>query len=524
MVKRSTGRSRVAADNDSRRVAGVVASSQFFQDNGRAILVPKHSGHFLRMLFNSFTFLLFFAVILGVYGQLQRWNHRKIFLLVASYFFYAAWNPPFVAILWFSTAVDWYCARHLPTSSKSGRRCLLMVSLLSNLGVLAFFKYSKFAATVFSDCVALFGIAYEAPEWSIILPVGISFFTFQSMSYTLDVYHGRMKPGRSLVDFALYVTFFPQLVAGPIVRASEFLPQCENERRASRNQIGWGLCLLVIGIFQKTVADGFLAPVADLVFRDDHAASFASLGTAAAWLGTLAFAGQIYLDFAGYSTSAIGVAMCFGFSLPDNFRSPYAAIGFSDFWRRWHISLSTWLRDYVYIPMGGSHRGERRTLVSLFVTMLLGGLWHGAGWTFVIWGAVHGLLLALERGLRRTSLARWELWASWFGKTLLRSLTFIVVCLTWVLFRSADLPAAMTTLQSMLSMHAGTLQLTRFEVVQVLVPLSALLGWQSLTRDHSLESVTGSLPNWLIALAITLMLTVIALMPGEDRAFIYFQF
>ena len=244
--------------------------------------------------------------------------------------------------------------------------------------------------------MASFGITWVAPEWDIVLPVGISFYTFVTLSYTLDVYLGRLKPIDSFLNYALFVTYFPHLVAGPIVRPTQLVPQFETPKQATRDQMLWGLGLMVLGLFEKVVvADAGLANVADRVFSAEGPIGFAD-----AWLGTLAFSGQIFCDFAGYSTIAVGVSLCLGFALPDNFRMPYAAIGFSDFWRRWHISLSTWLRDYLYIPLGGNRGSEVRTYVNLMLTMLLGGLWHGANWTFVVWGGLHGLYLAAERWIR----------------------------------------------------------------------------------------------------------------------------
>jgi alginate O-acetyltransferase complex protein AlgI len=290
-------------------------------------------------------------------------------LLIASYLFYAAWNPPFVLLLWFSTLADWILAKRIQTSvSTSSRRLYLALSLVANLGMLGFFRYTTFAVDNTVALLDLFGIPVQLAAPDIVLPIGISFYTFQTLSYTIDVYRRQAKPWTSFLDYALYVTFFPQLVAGPIVRAFEFLPQCLEPRRATGRELSWGLMLLTVGLFEKVVvADTLLGPIADAVYQPQVVPS-----TLMAWVGTLAFAGQIFGDFAGYSTCAIGVAMCLGFSLPNNFRFPYASTGFSDFWRRWHVSLSTWLRDYVYISFGGNQIGELRTYINLMLTMLLG--------------------------------------------------------------------------------------------------------------------------------------------------------
>nr|MBA3608916.1 MBOAT family protein [Chthoniobacterales bacterium] len=330
------------------------------------------------MLFNSLTFIAFFAIVLALHNSPIPWGGKKLILLVASYIFYGAWSPPFVILLWISTVLDWFVARRLDQTEAPGRRrLLLLVSMVGNLGMLGYFKYGEFLMENFVQAMSLLGVIYQPSKWDIVLPVGISFYTFQTMAYSLDVYLRRAKPAKSFLDFALFVTFFPQLVAGPIVRPLDLIPQFATPRTASARQLGWGLMLMVLGLFQKIVlADGLLAPVADKVFAVKE-----MLHPLDAWCGTLAFSGQIFFDFAGYTTTAIGAALALGFSIPDNFRAPYAAIGFSDFWCRWHISLSTWLRDYLYIPLGGNRRGPARTYVNLMTTMLLGGLWHGAAWT-----------------------------------------------------------------------------------------------------------------------------------------------
>ena len=323
------------------------------------------------MQFNSYTFLLFFAVVMGVHHLPLPWWAKKANLLGASYLFYAAWNPPFVLLLWASTLVDWNAAKQIARAdSQRVKRAFLGLSLATNLGLLAFFKYGDFALDNAVQLAAMLGLDFQPAALDLVLPVGISFYTFQTLSYTLDVYYGRAKPWHSFLDYALYVTFFPQLVAGPIVRATAFLPQCVEPRRATRAQLGWGLSLLVLGLYEKVV-------VSDVCWRRSSTRSMprACRSPRPRRRGTerSPSRAQIFCDFAGYSSCAIGVAMCLGFALPDNFRFPYAAVGFSDFWRRWHVSLSTWLRDYVYIPLGGNRGGQARTLANLMMTMLIGG-------------------------------------------------------------------------------------------------------------------------------------------------------
>ncbi len=478
------------------------------------------------MLFNSLTFVAFFALLLIVYYSLRNWRLQKGLLLVASYAFYAAWNPPFVILLWISTLIDWFAAKRMYTEERRGRRiALLCVSLAANLGLLGFFKYGGFVLENFQNVVGFYGMTFEAAKPDIILPVGISFYTFQTMSYTLDVFLRRSKPSRSFLDFALYVTFFPQLVAGPIVRATDFLPQCLTPRRATREMFSWGLFLMTLGMFQKIVlADTLLAPTAETVFGW----SKGPLATLDAWLGVLAFSGQIFFDFAGYSTTAIGAALCLGFSLPDNFRCPYAAVGFSDFWRRWHISLSTWLRDYLYIPLGGNRKGRLRTDLNLMITMLLGGLWHGASWTFVAWGGMHGALLAIERVLKeRYGETGWSraLTDRLWGKLILGLVTYFFINLTWVFFRASDFHTAKLLLLSMFGIISdGAQVLPTLSIVKVIVVITALVVTHWTHRSIPVEAAAERLPGWAHGLVWGAMLTFIILSQGSDNAFIYFQF
>lgn len=474
------------------------------------------------MLFNSLTFVVYFAVLLAAYYAMRGWTARKALLLVGSYAFYAAWNPPFVILLWISTAIDWFAAGRMHTEERKGRRvALLCVSLAANLGLLGFFKYGGFMLENFQNLVGFYGMTFEAAKPDIILPVGISFYTFQTMSYTLDVYLKRSAPSRSFLDFALYVTFFPQLVAGPIVRATDFIPQCAKPQNATREMFSWGLFLMTLGLFQKVVlADAMLSGAAETVFNWDRG----PLATLDAWLGVLAFSGQIFFDFAGYSTCAIGAAMCFGFSLPDNFRCPYAAVGFSDFWRRWHISLSTWLRDYLYIPLGGNRRGKVRTDVNLMITMLLGGLWHGASWTFVVWGGLHGAYLGIERALqRRFGGAAWI--RTLGGQIALGLVTYLLVNVTWVFFRADSFSSAKLLLLSMFGIiRDGAQVLPTLDIVKVIVVITGLVVTHWIHRSIPVERAAERLPAWAHGIVWGAMLVLLTLTQGSDNAFIYFQF
>jgi len=475
------------------------------------------------MLFNSITFVVFFTVVMLVHRLPLSWTHKKFNLLVASYVFYAAWNPAFVLLLGFSTLMDWYLAKGIARAVRpSARRFFLIISLTGNLGLLGFFKYGEFLERNLAAALALLGVEYRAPEWSIILPVGISFYTFQTLSYTLDVYSRRMQPWHSLLDYAMYVTFFPQLVAGPIVRAAEFLPQCDKPRAATRQALGWGLSLIVIGLFEKVVvADGLLAPVVDQVYGAAKPPD-----SLAAWGATLAFAGQIYCDFSGYSTCAIGVAMCLGFYLPENFRWPYGAIGFSDFWRRWHISLSSWLRDYLYIPLGGSRGSDKSHYANLMTTMLVGGLWHGASWTFVAWGALHGVLLVAETWLKRRWIGTQTIWQRPRTKALIGFLTFVAICFTWVLFRANSFSQAGVFFWAMLGADGyGTrIHLSSFDLSITVCIMGIICAIHAGLRDVRLAEAASRLEPWLYSTILAAMLVGIALVGSDDRAFIYFQF
>ncbi|HUR37613.1 MAG TPA: MBOAT family O-acyltransferase [Terriglobales bacterium] len=474
------------------------------------------------MLFNSLTFLVFFAVVMAVhYAPPIPWRAKKHFLLIASYVFYGAWNPPFVILLWLSTIIDWYAAKYMNrTEVVSRRRLLLLLSMAGNLGMLGYFKYGTFLMENFQQLMSAVGVSYQPPVWDIVLPVGISFYTFQTMSYTLDVYLRRAKPAETFLDFALFVTFFPQLVAGPIVRPTDLIPQFETQPKTTAGQFGWGLFLMTLGLFQKiVVADGLLAPVADEVYKAQKL-----VAPLDAWLGTLAFSGQIFCDFAGYTTTAIGLSLVMGFSLIDNFRYPYAAIGFSDFWRRWHISLSTWLRDYLYIPLGGNRKGSVRTYVNLMATMLLGGLWHGASWTFVVWGGLHGLYLTVERFLQRR-LGNTPMWTSAPMKIALALITYVLVNITWVFFRSQNFATAARVLKSMLFIDpSGAPILISWHVWSCAITIAIMLILHWSLRDRDLSDVAKKVPAILFGLIWGAMLFLIAITQGGSDAFIYFQF
>ncbi|MEO6346480.1 MAG: MBOAT family O-acyltransferase [Aquaticitalea sp.] len=471
------------------------------------------------MLFNSLSFGVFLVIVLILYyAKLLNWTNKKRMLLFASYVFYGLWNPPLVILLWISTMVDWIAGNKLAVEeNKRKRKLWLLMSMFVNLGFLFFFKYRDFLLDNFTAVVNTYGYGYHAQPMNIILPMGISFYTFQTMSYTIDMYLKRSERARTFLDFALYVTFFPQLVAGPIVRAEELVSQFYEEKKATINQFIWGLFLLTIGLFQKVVlADTLLSDTADTVFG-----SKSILNTLDAWTGTLAFSGQIFFDFAGYSTCAIGISLLLGIILPDNFRYPYGAIGFSDLWRRWHISLSTWLRDYLYIPLGGNKHGVVRMYSALMITMLLGGLWHGAAWTFVIWGALHGIYLVVERMLKN----KIHIKIGPYNGILLALLTYTLVNFTWVFFRAREFSIAKNMLSSMLFMHPdGEKLLQSFDIIKIFIIITILFICHYSMRNTSMKAVSLKTPTWVLGVFWAVMVFLIVISQGGGEQFIYFQF
>src|ERR1700719_336233 len=473
------------------------------------------------MLFNSLTFVVFFALVVTAYWSMRSWTTRKNLLVVASYIFYGAWNPPFAALLFSTTAMDFWLGRQIgKAKGHRSRKAWLTASVCMNLSMLGFFKYGNFLLQNFQWLIGRIGIVYQPPHLDILLPVGISFYTFHSLSYTLDIYRGVLQPTKSLRDFVLAVSFFPQLVAGPIVRAGDFLPQLVRAPGLRLGQFLWGLLLMTLGLFEKIVlADTMLSGSADRVFS--YAGPLVALDS---WLGVMAFAGQIFFDFAGYSICAIGAALCLGFHLKDNFRFPYAAIGFSDFWRRWHISLSTFLRDYLYIPLGGNQVRPFRAALNLVIVMFLGGLWHGAAWTFVVWGLLHGSYLVIERVCRGLFEDK-----TWAGHPITRVLagfaTYGAVCVAWVFFRASDFTIASRMLTGMFGGHAhGDAILTTREILQIACVTVGMIAMHWAMRDNSFEIAVMRLPRWAVTAIWSVMGCAIILTQGSSNAFIYFQF
>jgi alginate O-acetyltransferase complex protein AlgI len=470
------------------------------------------------MLFDSTAYILFLAVVVLMYWRLS-FRAQNYFLLAASYFFYGWWDWRFLALMAFSTAGDYIVARRIADESDAARRrMLLTISLVLNFGFLGYFKYFNFFVDSFGHVAASIGLG-NVPTglWTIVLPPAISFYTFQEVAYIVDVYYKRLKPAESLVDYALFVSLFPHLIAGPIQRPSHLLPQVEQPRVWDSNKAFDGLLLILEGLFRKVVVADNCALVANAALGG----SMGEYNFPIIVLGVYAFAWQIYGDFSGYSCMARGSAQLLGFHFMVNFRQPYFAQSLQDFWRRWHISLSTWLRDYLYIPLGGNRGGTGRTYINLLLTMVLGGLWHGANWTFVVWGTIHGAGLAIERfltGGQPISDAR-----TLAGVWMRRLVVFHLVCLAWVFFR------APTTADAISQLSALTIWAWDPVYYSAAVFLAVFAG-MLMAIDLHLEAAEGEYLgaprsfNFRIATGLALCVLITLLGANRANAFIYFQF
>ncbi len=466
------------------------------------------------MVFTSHIFLFYFLpLVLLVYYLLPR--GRNAFLTVVSYVFYGWWEPWFVLLMMFSTVLDFVCGRIIgrPGASPRTRKTALITAICGDLGLLAFFKYYTFTAENLNRLLGLFGSG-SLPLLQVALPIGISFYTFESMSYTIDVYRGIVEPARRFSDISCFVSLFPHLVAGPIVRYNVLAEQMKT-RTHTLEKFAAGIAMFVLGFAKKILLANPMGDVAGAVF------SAAAPQTVDAWVGVTAYAFQIYFDFSGYSDMAIGLGRMFGFVIPENFRSPYLSEGITEFWRRWHISLSTWLRDYLYVPLGGNRTGPRRTYLNLGLVMLLGGLWHGANWTFVVWGAYHGALLASERWLgKRTAYSFLPRW----GRV---AMTFVLVLFSWVLFRAPSLSQAVTYLGAMFGATAkeGASALVAAEIYTpyhlAIFAVAAAFSFQPLEVCDWVEGL-----SWRKAVALVplFLFAIGAMFTQTFNPFLYFQF
>lgn len=469
------------------------------------------------MNFASVQYLTFIFVVFFLYWHTRR-NYQNLFLLIASYLFYAAWDWRFLGLLLIITATDYLCgARIYQALSPVCKKRWLTVSLVVNLTILGFFKYFNFFAGTLVSLAQTFGWGASSSTLNILLPIGISFYTFRSMSYSLDIYHGTLQPTRSFINYALFVSFFPHLAAGPITRADELLFQLEEKRTFSGGDLEAGLARFLLGFFNKAfIADTLAAYIVNPVFADPGAFSSGTL-----WFAMLAYTLQIYADFSGYSSMAIGSARILGLRLPENFNLPYIATNISEFWRRWHMTMSRFFRDYVYIPLGGSRKGRARTLFNIVATTTASGLWHGAGMTFVLWGALHGIYIVLYhlwvsmRG-RRPEPTLYNLIPAWF-------LTQAAVCLSRILFRSADLGTAAIYFK-------GLVKSSGSEMIEI-----PLLVWVAITffvLDHVFDCVMQrnialkqKIPVSVQAITYAVMIVFLFQVRLETvHPFIYFKF
>jgi len=468
------------------------------------------------MLFNTPTFLWFFIIVYTVFRLLPVGRPRTIFLIVASYVFYMSWNPPFVLLLIFTTVLDYNVALAMGrTDNPRRRKAFLLVSLFANLGVLGFFKYANFLNANLQALLGYVGVEFHPAPFHIILPLGISFYTFQAMSYTIDCYRRTREPTHDLVAYLLYVTFFPELIAGPIVRSWQFLPQVERHQRFTWPAFYMGANLIMMGLIKKMLLADNLAIYVERVFGDPGVAT-----TLECWVAAYAFAGQIYCDFSGYTDIARGLAYMFGYRLPLNFNLPYLATGFRNFWRRWHITFSSWLRDYLYISLGGSRRSRARNYFNLFATMALGGLWHGANWTFVIWGCLHGAYLVVERAIfGMKGLPQVGGWR----RLVAVLVTFNLATVAWVFFRAQTLSDATVFLRHML--FETTWQIDKFPVpLAASLPLAALVIAHALGAWRTWDPTLRAYPRWLTTVGYAAAAGLLMLYGAVGSEFIYFQF
>jgi D-alanyl-lipoteichoic acid acyltransferase DltB (MBOAT superfamily) len=458
------------------------------------------------MLFHTWIFILFFLIVYPVYLLVRKTRFKDIWLLIASYVFYGWWNPLYLLLIVYSTAIDYVAVIRMDRSRR--KKLWLYGSVINNLALLGLFKYAGFITDNLNYLLAQMGLHYAIPAPGVLLPVGISFYTFQSMSYTIDFYRGQIKKEPNFIRFATFVSLFPQLVAGPIERAKNLLPQIQKPSHISRLDITDGLSLFVVGLFKKLAMADFLSQWVDPVY-----ASPGSYQAPALLFATFAFAWQIYFDFSGYTDMARGIARLMGFRLMLNFNNPYLATGLGDFWARWHISLSTWFRDYVYIPLGGNRKGTFSTYRNIFLTMVISGFWHGAAWTMIIWGALHATGVMLTRQLERSAIYRERV--PRFAKQMW---VFIFVFFTWIFFRAGSLGDAWLILNRIFASGFAD-------------PGFPLLALGLVLIIWAYQFMYDSRIKWLLSLApvrvsmvVAMILYIIIFSGGTEQPFIYFQF
>ncbi|HFA51833.1 MAG TPA: MBOAT family protein [Bacteroidetes bacterium] len=475
------------------------------------------------MIFNSLTFLVFIALFIPLYFSLKG-RARLLWALAGSYLFYGWWDWRFLGLIAISTMVDFVLGSMMEKENEEAKRKrLLLMSMMLNLGLLGFFKYFNFFTESFITMLQGFGLEPSIHTLKIILPVGISFYTFQSMSYTIDIYRRELKAEPDFVKFATFVAFWPQLVAGPIVRASDFLPQFQKDHDFKWERFTTGTAQILWGFFKKVAVADSLAPIVDQCWAEPMAFTSVNL-----WIAVVFYSFQIYCDFSGYSDIAIGFARILGFDFPQNFRTPYFSKNFSEFWRRWHISLSSWLRDYLYISLGGNRKGKLMTYRNNMLTMLLGGLWHGANWTFVFWGFLHGLYLIAQRFLGRPFGQLMN--ALRFPKPLKGGVNIMLVyfftCFAWIFFRSPDFGIATDVINNMAGFEGFNYVsiMNKFLVIKGIMVIGFLLAVELTDIKWNWAGVVLKNPVFRVA-SFALLLWMIAFFGTfGSNAFIYFQF
>lgn len=475
------------------------------------------------MIFNSVVFIVFIGIVYSFYWIINtKFSHyQNLFLLIASYIFYGYWDYRFLSLIFLSTLVDFFCAKFMLKATVEKRKLLLFISIIFNLGILGYFKYMGFFVDSFKSVLSYFNYDFNLDyTLNIILPVGISFYTFQTMSYTIDVYRGKLAPTKEFISFAAFVSFFPQLVAGPIERATNLLPQILNKRKFNLKQSMEGFHLIVWGFFKKIVIADSLAPIVDDIFMN-----YQHLEGTVLVLGALYFTIQIYCDFSGYSDIAIGLAKLLGINLMTNFNFPYFSTDISDFWRRWHISLSTWFRDYVYIPLGGSRNSLTKTLINITIVFLVSGLWHGANWTFVAWGLFHSIIYIIYTLYTRSNKTNFLI--SNTPGSLKTFLLFILIVFSWILFRSNSIQDAFIFIGRIFTDFSYGRHYSPYNNLNSYVYMIYVLVFFCLDYYHMQVSISKKQErvNYSI-FKNALYITVILLFAQADssNAFIYFQF
>ncbi len=476
------------------------------------------------MVFNSIPFLVFIVLFLPTYFFLKG-RARMWFCLLSSYFFYGWWDWRFLGLVMFTTILDYSLGVAIArTTEAAARKRLLLVSVCANLGFLGLFKYFNFFAASFVHVLQSAGMGADWTTLHIILPIGISFYTFQSMSYTIDVYRKEIEPEKDFFRFATFVSLFPQLVAGPIVRAKLFLPQFRENKRFNWDRFMEGLAQILWGFFKKVAIADSIGPFVDQCFR-----SPGNFGSLQVLIGVILYSFQIYCDFSGYSNIACGLAQMMGFDFPWNFRTPYFSKNFTEFWRRWHISLSSWLRDYLYISLGGNRGGTFNTQRNLMATMLLGGLWHGANWTFVIWGFLHGFYLVAQRFLSAPfgRLARFLRFPAWLEQGIDIAVVYFLTCFAWIFFRANDFTGAVAVIKRIAAIEAfqWSAVTDKFLAIKAFLLILILLAAELINNNGTNLQVLAVRNPWFRAFSYAFLVWLIALFGTfGSKAFIYFQF